>query len=158
MRLTTHTDYTLRVMIYLTVQYQTGNKATIPEIAKAYGISRNHLMKIVHQLSLGGFVSTVRGRNGGITLSNSPEKIKVGDVIRFSEQDFSMVECHVSGAESDCVVWGVCNLQVRFRRAVDAFLRELDQITMADAVSSVGDAASLLHISGVPIRTVGSLG
>ena len=135
MRLTVHTDYTLRVLIYLTLKYRSGEKSTIPEIAGAYGISRNHLMKIIHELAQGGFIETAQGRSGGAWLARAPTSISVGDVVRFSEPDFAIVECHVAGQESDCAVWEACNLKRGFRRALDAFMSELDRMTLDDAVA-----------------------
>ena len=146
MRLTVYTDYTLRVLIYLALKHKRGDKTTIQEIADAYGISRNHLMKIVHQLSQRGFILTSQGRSGGMWLARSPESVSVGEVVRFTEPDFAIVECHSEGQESNCAVWEVCNLKRAFRRAVDAFLQELDKITMADAVTKPRVAASLLNI------------
>ena len=147
MRLTTYTDYTLRVLIFLTLKYRTGEKATIPEMAEAYGISRNHLMRIVYDLGQRGFIETVRGRSGGTRLARPPETISVGEVVRSTEQDFALVECHVDGMETTCAVSQACNLKRGFRRALDAFMMELDKITMADAVTSQTVASSLLGIT-----------
>lgn len=146
MRLTVYTDYTLRVMIYLTLKYKRGEKATIPDIAESYGISRSHLTKIVHELSLAGFIETVRGRSGGIWLARPPEKISVGEVVRYAERDFSLVECHEDGRETDCAVSPVCNLNKAFRSALNAFFYELDRITLEDSVATPGMAASLLGV------------
>lgn len=147
MRLTTYTDYTLRVLIFLTLKQRTGERATIPEMAEAYGISRNHLMKIVHDLGQHGFIETVRGRSGGMVLARSPETISIGEVVRFAEEDFALVECHVDGMESNCAVSQACNLKRGFRRALDAFMMEIDKMTLADAVTSPTVASSLLGVS-----------
>lgn len=154
MRLTTYTDYTLRVLIFLTLKYRSGEKATIPEIAQAYDISRNHLMKIVHELSQAGFIETVRGRTGGTVLARPPETISVGEVVRFAEEDFALVVCHVEGMESSCAVWQACNLKRVFHRALDAFMTELDKMTLADAVTSQTVAASLLGVMPTGSRTI----
>lgn len=154
MRLTTYTDYTLRVMLFLTVKHRTGEKATIPEMADAYGVSRNHLMKIVHELSRHGFVETIRGRAGGTVLARPPEAISVGEIVRFAEEDFALVECHVEGAQVNCAVWEACNLKRGFRRALDAFMMELDSMTLADAVTSTSVASSLLGLSPASTRTI----
>lgn len=154
MRLTTYTDYTLRVLIYLTLKYRTGDKATIPEMAQAYGISRNHLMKIVHDLSQRGFIETIRGRSGGTVLARPPETISVGEIVRSAEEGFALVECHVEGQESNCAVWQACNLKRGFRRALDAFMMELDKMTLADAVTSTTVASSLLGVSLTPARII----
>jgi Rrf2 family nitric oxide-sensitive transcriptional repressor len=144
MRLTTYTDYALRVLIFLTLKHKRGERATIPEIAQAYGISRNHLMKVVNNLSQQGFIETVRGRGGGTSLARLPEAITVGEVVRLTEPDFALVECHLEGGEQRCAVWPSCNLNRAFRQALQAFMGALDQVTMADAVTNPTSASSLL--------------
>jgi Rrf2 family transcriptional regulator, nitric oxide-sensitive transcriptional repressor len=154
MRLTVYTDYTLRVLIYLTLKYKSGEKATIQEIAESYDISRNHLMKIVHQLSQQGIVETVRGRAGGVTLARAPHDLTVGEIVRLTEPDFALVECHQDGKESNCTVAGVCKLTRGIRRALDAFMRELDQITFDQAVITPKFAASLLGVGSRSHRII----
>lgn len=154
MRLMTYTDYTLRVLMYLTVRYKSGELTTISEISKSYDISRNHLTKIVYQLSVNGLIDTTRGRSGGARLTRDPSQISVGQVVRLCEPDFAVVECHEPGKENLCALWQACNLKVGFRRAMDAFLMELDRITLADAVTSHSVAASLLGVSDLRARTI----
>jgi Rrf2 family transcriptional regulator, nitric oxide-sensitive transcriptional repressor len=154
MRLTVYTDYTLRVLIYLTLKYKSGEKATIQEMAEAYGISRNHLMKIVHELSQRGIIETAQGRSGGTWLARAPSSISVGEVVRFSEPDFAIVECHVEGQEADCAIWQACNLKHGFRRALAAFLHELDKMTIEDAVTKPNVAASLLQLGSGGRRVI----
>jgi Rrf2 family nitric oxide-sensitive transcriptional repressor len=146
MRLTVYTDYTLRVLMYLALRYPSGELATIEQIATAYGISRNHLTKIVHQMGLHGLIATVRGRAGGMRLARPPAEISVGEVVRLAEEDFNLVLCHAEGAESSCAVFPVCNLKRGLRRALDAFMRELDAMTLQDAVGAPDAAASLLGL------------
>jgi Rrf2 family nitric oxide-sensitive transcriptional repressor len=146
MRLTMYTDYALRVLIYLALKYRSGEKATIQEIAQSYGISRNHLMKIVNEFSQRGIIETVRGRAGGAWLARPPGSISIGEVVRSAEEDFALVECHEQGKEANCAVFEACNLKRGFRRALDAFMQELDKMTLEDAVSAPGVAASLLHV------------
>jgi Rrf2 family nitric oxide-sensitive transcriptional repressor len=151
MRLTVYTDYTLRVMIYLGAKHREGSGATIDEMARAYGISRNHLMKIVHELGRNGFIETMRGRTGGARLARPPERISIGEIVRMAEKDFAVVECHDAHAEPQCAVFPACNLKKALRRAVEAFLRELDSLTLQDAVTAPRTAASLLGITPVPV-------
>jgi Rrf2 family nitric oxide-sensitive transcriptional repressor len=125
MRLTLHTDYALRVLIYLSMS-ETG-RGTIPEIADAYGISRNHLMKVVHELGRGGFITTTRGRGGGFALARPAGEIVVGDVVRFSEPQLSVVDC------ANCVINAGCGFTDMFSEATRAFLAVLDRYTIADA-------------------------
>lgn len=135
MRLTTYTDYTLRVLLYLTLRYKSGEKTTIQEIADTYEISRNHLMKIVRELSQHGIIDTSRGRTGGMWLARPPRDITVGQVVRLVEPDMYIVPCHEAGKEHVCAAWRACNLTSGFGRALAAFMHELDHITLEDAVS-----------------------
>jgi Rrf2 family nitric oxide-sensitive transcriptional repressor len=147
MRLTVYTDYALRVLMYLSVKYGDGEVATIDEIAQAYGISRNHLTKIVHELARHGVIETVRGRAGGTRLARDPRRISIGEVVRIAEKDFAVVECHDVKREPDCAIFAACNLKRGLSRAMDAFMRELDGLTLADAISSPASAAPLLSIT-----------
>lgn len=150
MRLTVYTDYTLRVMIYLSVKYaQGGEVTTIDEMARAYRISRTHLMKIVNELSQSGFIVTSRGRAGGARLARPPVEISVGEIVRMAEKDFAVVACHNTEVEPDCAVFQACNLKRGMRRAVDAFMYELDKMTMAEAVTAPTVAGSLLGMSSL---------
>lgn len=146
MRFTRYTDYTLRVMMYLAVKHVSEEVATIDEMAKAYGISRSHLTKIVNELARCGFIETTRGRAGGARLARLPNQISVGSLIRMAEKDFAVVECHGPTPEVNCVILPACNLRNALRRAVDAFLYELDKMTLEDAIIAPTVAASLLHI------------
>lgn len=154
MRLTTYTDYTLRVLIYLALKFRSGQRSSIPEIATAYGISRNHLMKIVNDLSQRGLVETVRGRSGGTALARPPSTISIGEVVRLAEEDFAIVECHSIGWAGSCAVWQACNLNRGFKKAFDAFMAELDKMTLEDAVTSEALASSLLGLPGPAKRTI----
>jgi Rrf2 family protein len=94
MRLTTYTDYTLRVLVRLAVRPRA--LTTIAEIASSYGISENHLTKVVHKLGVAGYIETVRGRNGGIRLLKKPGEINIGEIVRRAEPDFELVPCFQS--------------------------------------------------------------
>jgi Rrf2 family nitric oxide-sensitive transcriptional repressor len=146
MRLTVYTDYTLRVMMYLAVSYPRGGVVTIMEIARAYDISRSHLMKIVNELSQNGFVEAVRGRSGGVRLARPPSEISVGQLVRMAEKDFAVVPCHDEGTTTHCAILPACNLKRGMRRAIDAFLRELDAMSLAETIMAPSTAASLLRI------------
>src|SRR6185295_8157636 len=91
MRLTFYSDYSLRLLMYAAVRH--GELVTIQEIANAYGISKNHLMKVAFELGRNGYLETVRGRNGGLRLARDPKAIGLGEVLRSTEEDFDMVEC-----------------------------------------------------------------
>lgn len=132
MQLTRYSDYSLRVLIYLAVDPE--RRATIDEIARAYGISKTHLMKVVHQLGLRGFVETLRGRGGGLQLARPPEEISVGAVVRASEENLALVECF-DRETSACAIERACGLRPVFDEALAAFLAVLDGYTLADLVA-----------------------
>lgn len=131
MRLTIFTDYTLRVLIYLGVRRDDDRRATISDIASAYGISENHLMKIVHHLAKQGYVETTRGKGGGMRLALDPQRINIGEVVRNAEEDRAIVECFQESGKQ-CPIEAVCQLHGILAKALDAFFAELDQHTLAD--------------------------
>ena len=131
MRLTQYTDYALRVLMYLGVKKD--ELSTIKEIADRYGISENHLMKVVHQLGKHGFVHTTRGRNGGIQLATTPKKINVGDVVRKCEDDMRLVECF-DAKTNTCPISKVCGLAGIVDEALNAMLAVFDKKTLADVL------------------------
>jgi len=135
MRLTSFTDYSLRVLIYLGAHQGDSHLATIGDIASAYGISENHLMKVVHHLGQQGYVETVRGKGGGMRLARQPELINLGGVVRGAEVDLAIVECFQPGNDR-CPIAPACALQGVLRGALDAFLDVLDRKTLADLLSS----------------------
>jgi len=141
MRLTVLTDYSLRALMYLAAQPQ--RLATIPEIAAAYGISQNHMMKVVNGLARTGFIETVRGRGGGMRLGAPAAEISVGAVVRAVEPDFDMVECF--SETGTCRIGDVCVLHSALERALAAYLAELDKVSLADLV--VRPQALLLALS-----------
>ncbi|VEF48897.1 NO-dependent activator of the ResDE regulon [Bacillus freudenreichii] len=142
MRLTNYTDYSLRVLIYLALK-KPEELANITEIAEAYGISRNHLTKVIHELGKMGVIHTIRGRGGGIKLALAPEEINIGEVVRKTEDDFNIVECFSEGP-SQCVISPVCGLKHVLNRALFAYLAVLDEYTLADIVKSPFDYRTLL--------------
>ena len=128
MRLTSFTDYALRLL--LMAEEANGELITIEDAANRYRISRGHLMKIANQLTKEGLLTAVRGRGGGLRLGREASKIRIGDVVRATEPDFAVVECFASGNE--CTLTGFCRLPPVLRRAVAAFLEELDRVTLAE--------------------------
>ena len=131
MRLTVYSDYTLRVLMYLALDRT--RLATIPEVAAAYGISENHLMKVVHQLARAGIVESMRGRGGGIRLARAPEEIRLGEIVRASEGNAPIVEC-LSGDANACRITAPCRLRGILVAAFDALYSSLDEHTLADLV------------------------
>lgn len=138
MRLTRYTDYALRVLLYLGARPE--RACAISAMAKAYGVSQNHLMKIVHDLGKAGFVVGVRGRLGGIRLAREPAAINIGAVIRHCEDGFNLVDC---GA---CAIGPACSLTALLDEAVAAFLAVLDRHSLADLLAQRAQLHRLLAI------------
>ena len=131
MRLTSFSDYALRLLIYVAVH--PNRYVTIKEISESYGISKNHLMKIANELSLAGYLETVRGRNGGLRLAKPAQDISVGAVVRLTEAGSVLVEC-CDPATNTCVITRACRLKHILVEALEAFYKRLDQVSLADLV------------------------
>ncbi len=144
MKLTAYTDYSLRVLIYLGLRGE--GLATIGELSEAYGLSANHLMKIIHNLGKLGYIETVRGRGGGMRLAGAPEEINLGQVVRQMEPDFAVAECFHPDRRGECVITPACRLQLVLEKAVQAFLDVLDNHTLADVLQNRTRLRSLLSI------------
>lgn len=127
MRLKAHTDYALRMLIYLALAGD--RRSTIGDIARAYDISEHHLMKVSQHLVRCGWVNSVRGKGGGLTLARRPEDVVIGNVVRDMEASFPMAECF--GNDGCCVITPFCRLRGLFELALAAFMRELDGQTLA---------------------------
>lgn len=127
MRLTRYTDYSLRVLIHLALHEQ--RLVSIAEIARTYDISHNHLMKVVNALARDGFIETVRGRGGGMRLNRPADQIRVGEVVRCTEEGFDLAEC------SGCLLSPACGLTHVLREGSAAMLKVFDSYTIADLFS-----------------------
>ncbi len=128
MQLTKHTDLSLRVMMHLAIN--TSELSTIKDISEKYNISKNHLMKVVNKLASLGYIESTQGRGGGISLAVMPEEIVVGDIVRAMEVTLDIIDC--SG--SQCPLLPACLLKGVLNEATTAFLKVLDQYTIADLV------------------------
>ena len=144
MRLTVYTDYALRLLMYLALKDD--RLATVNDVADSYGISRNHLMKVAHQLGVAGYVETVRGRGGGLRLARSPASIGLGDVIRRTEPDTSLVPCF-KPVDAPCAIRRCCVLQRALEKARLAFFEVLDGYTLEDLVKPRTNLQQLLAIA-----------
>lgn len=129
MQLKNYTDYSLRTLIYL--GSHADRVVTISEVAEAFGISRNHLMKVAHKLSLLGYVRSVPGPKGGMSLARDPEAINVGEVIRQMEKNFDIVECF-NATKNTCYLSPTCVLKGILADAMKLFLSSLEQYTLKD--------------------------
>ncbi len=140
MRVTLHTDYALRVLIFLAVR--PGQRVATQVIAESYGISLNHLHKVVRALGELGHVALHRGAHGGIELAADPDQISIGAVVRALDDDSALVECFRPDTKQ-CVISPACALQGALRSAQAAFYAELDPLTLGALVQ--GRAASKLR-------------
>lgn len=131
MHITQHTDYALRVLIYLGTNEH--RLATIQEIAERFNVSRSHLMKVVNQLIRHGYVTGLRGKGGGLRLAKDPRTINIGDVVRQMEHDMNLVECF--GKQSQCILTDNCRLHGALGKALNAFFASLDQVILTDLLS-----------------------
>jgi Rrf2 family transcriptional regulator, nitric oxide-sensitive transcriptional repressor len=139
MRLTRYTDYAIRVLLHLAAHDD--RTVSIQEIASAYGVSKDHLMKVVQELSKTGFVAAQRGRGGGLRLGRPASEIRIGDVVRQTEDGFQLVDC------GNCKVAPVCGLPRTLNEATAAFLAVLDAQTLDRIVADQAAARRLLTLA-----------
>jgi Rrf2 family nitric oxide-sensitive transcriptional repressor len=133
MRLTVYTDFSLRVLMYVALHPE--RRPTIAEIASRYGISKNHVMKVVHQLGVAGYIETVRGRDGGMRLARPAADIVLGEVVRRTEPDLALAPC-LDPVNAACVITPACKLRRALHQARSAFLAVLDDYSLADLVDN----------------------
>ena len=131
MQLSLHADYACRCLIYLAVEQE----GSVSKIARAYGISRNHLVKVVHRLGQKGYLTTTRGKGGGIRLAKDPQKIGLGDIVRDMEAHFDLVECF-DASTNTCRIASGCGLRHALKEARAAFLRVLDAYTLTELIAN----------------------
>ncbi|WP_448954967.1 RrF2 family transcriptional regulator [Labrys neptuniae] len=139
MRLTRYTDYAMRVLLYLA--RKPDSLCSIADIARAYAISQNHLMKVVNDLVNAGYLESVRGRYGGIRLAKPATEINVGALVRHTEDDFDLVGC------GTCIIAPACGLTSVLDEALQSFLATLDRYSLADVIARRGDFGHLLKVS-----------
>lgn len=149
MKLTAYTDYALRTLMYLAVNRD--RLATIQDIADLHNIAKNHLTKVVHQLSLLGVIQSVRGRNGGLRLGKEPAQINIGAVVRNTETDFAMAECFDRDRNA-CILTPSCALKGILQSATAAYLTVLDNVTLENLVQPGSARASAS--TNVAIRSI----
>ena len=142
MKLTRFTDYSLRVLIYLGLK--DNGRVTIREISEAYGISRNHLMKVVSLLTRMGYLDARRGPGGGIALARPTDDIIIADVVRDMEDDLNLVECFCE--DGTCIIKPVCELKSVLTQALNAYLKTLERYTLTDLLQPRNE---LVHVLGM---------
>ena len=142
MNLTVQSDYAFRTLMFLAVRAP--RSSTIQEIARHYGISRGHLMVLVHRLGTLGFLETTRGRGGGVKLARPASAIHVGEIVEAIEPNFHLVECF-HGESSHCLIDGPCRLNGVLHEALAAWMKVLNAYTLADLVKGNVPLVQLLN-------------
>jgi Rrf2 family transcriptional regulator, nitric oxide-sensitive transcriptional repressor len=144
MRLTTFSDFALRLLMYAGAHPD--RLITIEEVSQVYNISRAHLMKVTNMLTRAGFLSAIRGRSGGLELARKPSEIRLGDVVRASEPDFALVECFATG--NQCIITKCCRMPDVLNEALNAFVKTLDRYTLEDVMLKPRDFIGASHKAG----------
>ncbi len=142
MELTYYTDFALRVLLYAAGHAE--RRVTLREIAAAYGISQEHLRKVVHRLARHGYLETVQGRAGGLRLARASEAVRVGEVVRLMEEGLEVIDC----SRGPCPLCGACSLKAALDDARDRFLERLDQVTLAQLLESPATAERIRALAG----------
>lgn len=145
MQLTIFTDYGLRTLMYVAAYPE--RRCSVREVAEHYGISRNHLVKVVHHLALRGYLDSSKGKGGGIQLAKAPETLRIGDVVRDLEPNMQMAECFNRETNS-CRISSNCQLKHYLMEATNAFIATLNRYTLADAVQDKSLFSALIVRSG----------
>ncbi len=135
MKLTSYTNYALRSLQLAAVRAPA--LVRVDDVANIHGLSRPHIVKIVHELGKAGYLETIRGRGGGFRLGRPADEIVVGQVVRLTEGTIDVVEC-MDPEINTCVLIGICRLSTSMARAAEAFMAVLDEITIADIASNRG--------------------
>ena len=146
MQLNRFSDYSLRVLMYAAAK---GESFQIDEVSEAYGISRNHVAKVVQRLGQLGYLATRRGRGGGIELGRASGDIRLGSLVRVTETGSELVECFDPETDN-CSISGCCRLKPILARALEAFYATLDESTLDDLVK--GEALRIIETPARPLR------
>jgi len=141
MKLTQYSDLSLRLLMYLAMRK--GETITIQEVSVRFAVSKNHMVKISHQLTISGLIESTRGRNGGVRLARDPETINVEQALLATEDNFDLVECF--SENNNCVITDVCKLNGLLDKALEAFFSELRQVSLSDLVKSRKKIEQALH-------------
>jgi Rrf2 family nitric oxide-sensitive transcriptional repressor len=150
MKLSAYSDYSIRVLAYAALRHPA--RVTIAEVAETFGSSRNHLVKVVHDLGRAGYLATYRGVGGGFTLAQSPAEVRVGEVIRRGEEQDGMVDCR-EGDDHFCRMFPACRLKTVLDEAAAAFFAVLDRYTLAELIKPKSRMKAILGIANAPRRS-----
>mgnify|MGYP006428664883 FL=1 len=133
MQLTSFTDYGLRTLMYLSSRCE--DTASVKEVAEYYGISRNHLVKVVHTLSQHGYIETTKGKGGGMKIAAGSQNLRLGDLIMQLEPNMNMVECF-DAKNNTCRISANCQLKHYLFEATQNFIHTMNKYTLADTVKN----------------------
>ena len=136
MKLTSYTNFALRSLQLAALKAP--ELIRVDDVVRVHGLARPHIVKIVHELGVAGYVTTQRGRHGGFRLAKPAEEIVIGDVVRLTEGPLDLVECF-NPARNTCPLIGVCKLSRALQKATRAFMAVLDDLTLADIASNRDD-------------------
>lgn len=143
MQISAYSDYSLRVLMQAALRSPA--RTTVDEVAQIYGISRHHLVKIVHDLGRSGYLATQRGIGGGFTLARSPGEIRLGDIVRLGEETEMVIVCRDKN-QQPCRIAPACRLKGVLDEAAAAFFAVLDGYTLADLVRQPAKLRALLEL------------
>ena len=143
MRLTAYSDYSIRVLLYAALRNP--DRVTVEEVATAFDISGNHLVKIVHDLGKHGFLQTIRGAGGGFVLARPPEDIVLGAIVRLGEKSEAVIDCK-DRQDKVCQIFPICKLKGVLQEAADAFFAVLDAYTLSDLLNKPSEIKKLLGV------------
>ncbi|UYM14102.1 RrF2 family transcriptional regulator [Endozoicomonas euniceicola] len=141
MRLTKHTDFALRILVYSAMEAGEGRLLSVQEVTDAFEVPRTHVMKIVQKLGQLGYLQTFRGKGGGFRLGMQPEDINLAEVVKAMESSITLVECE----EIACRDCSTCQLKAIMNQAMAAFFNVLAQYSLADALDKKNGL--LTHLS-----------
>ena len=150
MRLSAYSDYAIRVLMQTALCRP--ERTTVAEVAETFGISRHHLVKVVHDLGRHGYLATPRGVGGGFMLARAPEAIRLGDIVRLGEESNTVVDCH-EDRNRLCRLLPACQLKGILDEAAGAFFAVLDDYTLADLLRQPSRMRTVLGICGTQTIT-----
>ncbi|HAO80050.1 MAG TPA: BadM/Rrf2 family transcriptional regulator [Verrucomicrobia subdivision 3 bacterium] len=143
MKLSAYSDYAIRVLMQTALR--SPQRLTVAEVALTFGISRHHLVKVVHDLSRSGYLVTQRGIGGGFTLARAPKNIRLGDIVRLGEESETVIDCF-DGENHLCRLLPVCRLKSVLDEAAAAFFAVMDRYTLADLVKQQSKMRAVLGL------------
>lgn len=142
MQLTRFSDIGLRLLMYLSHEQRETPAVTLAEVSSQFSIPRNHLIKVANRLTRNGWITTIRGRSGGLRLTVAPEQINIGQVLRVLEGHSEVIDCH----KLACRLKNDCELKSALAIAYSAFFTALEQYTLADvAYGAVSKEITNMH-------------